>query len=100
MLSTWAGLPDRSPREKFGFQSVVSYVLIKCHQYWVGEGVVLWKNCPLGSRSSKKGYKADGTFCTGKLEDAKDRDNICGGPDLEKRGLPQLPVMAIWVLKG
>ena len=61
---------------------------------------MLWKNCLLGSRSVKKGYKADGTSYTGTLEDAKDRDDICGGPDLEKRGLPQLPVMVIWDLEG
>lgn len=40
MVSTWAGLPDCSPIEKFGFQLVVSYALIKCHQYCVGDGMV------------------------------------------------------------
>ena len=65
---------------------MVSYVLITCHQYWAEDGVMLWKNCLLGSRSVKKGYKADGTSYTGMLADAKDRDDICGGPDLENEG--------------
>lgn len=48
--------------------------------------------CLLGSRSIKKGYKADGTSYTRMLEDAKDQDDIFGGPDLEESWLPQLPI--------
>lgn len=47
---------------------VISYTLIKCHQYRVGDGGVLWKNCLLGSRSIKKSYKVDGTSYTRMLE--------------------------------
>ena len=78
---------------------VVSYAGIKCCQYWVGGGVVLWKNCLLGSRSIKNGHKADVTSYIGMLADVKDQGDIYGGPDLEKRGLPQLPVTAIWDLQ-
>lgn len=72
----------------------------KCHQYWSEGGVLLHKNSLLGSRTVEKGYKADGTSCTGMLEEAKDRDDICGDPDLEKKGLPQPPVTVIWDLEG
>lgn len=59
-----------------------------------------WKNCLFDSRTIKEGYKAGGTSNTGMLEDAKDQHDICGGPDLEKRGLPQLPAVVVWDLEG
>lgn len=39
--------------------------------------------CLLGSRSIKKGYKADGTSYT-RMQDVKDQDDIFDGPDLEE----------------
>lgn len=80
MLSTWAGLPDCSPSENFGFQLVILYARSKHSQYWLGDGVLLWKSGLSSSGRVEKGYEVDRTTCAERLEDAEDWDDVFWWP--------------------